>query len=367
MKKIKPQKLLITVPGANAKGGVASFYKSVLPHISEICFPLEIGRTKNYGGFLHPLLDQFRFHQTAKRIQPKLILLNPSLSVNSFFRDGLFAWQAHKKGLPFLVFWHGWDKEVESIVKKYFMRFFRMSFAQANGFIVLADDFKKTLRSWGIIVPIFIGTTSVEEELLTGFNLEKKLGLIKTTKICKILFLSRLEREKGVFETVKAVKLLFDKKLPVKLTIAGDGKIRKELERYTRSLGLDDNQVSFTGDIRGHEKIKELTENHVYCLPTYGEGLPTSVLEAMAFGMAVVTRPVGGLSDLFEDGKMGYLVQSKRPEEVALSLEKLVSNRRYLVTVAEYNSKYAQSNFISSKVAKQLSSIYDELTITNKP
>ena len=102
----------------------------------------------------------------------------------------------------------------------------------------------------------------------------------------KVLFLARLERAKGVFETVQAVKFLIDKKLPVSLTIAGDGKIRPELEEYARSLNLSPQQVSFAGDIRGEDKIRAFAEHHIYCLPTtFREGLPTSVLEAIAFGM----------------------------------------------------------------------------------
>ena len=102
-----------------------------------------------------------------------------------------------------------------------------------------------------------------------------------------------------------------------------------------------------------------MTEHHLYCFPTYyGEGLPTSVLEAMAFGMPVVTRPVGGLADLFEDGKMGALVYGKNPDEIADCIEKIIVDKEKMADMARYNADYAQKHFLSSVVAKRLLNIY---------
>ncbi|MBL4902030.1 MAG: glycosyltransferase family 4 protein, partial [Desulfocapsa sp.] len=303
--------ILLTVPCLKDQGGVASFYNGVFPHFPHgKVVSLEIGGTKNSGTLLHPLVDQFRFRSAVKRMKPSLIHLNPSLGFKSFIRDGLFAWQAKQLGYPFLVFWHGWDKSFEAIVEKKYLGFFKRTFGQAAGFIVLASEFERKLREWGVTAPVYQETTNVEESLLDGIDVQEKWSESTHLSQIKILFLARLERNKGVFETVQAFKFLIDKKFPVCLTIAGDGVIRQELEDYTRGLGLTSQQVHFTGDIRGKEKIQAFAEHHIYCFPTfYGEGLPTSVLEAMAFAMPVVTRPVGGLADIVEDGKMGELVQ----------------------------------------------------------
>ncbi len=165
----------------------------------------------------------------------------------------------------------------------------------------------------------------------------------------------------GVFETVQAIKLLIDKKFPVSLTIAGDGKIRQDLEEHTSSLGLSPQQVHFTGDIRGADKTRAFTEHHIYCFPTfYGEGLPTTVLEAMAFGMPVVTRPVGGLADIFEDGQMGGLVYGSSPEEIAGCLEKMIIDQDRMAEIGRYNAEYAKENFMASVVAERLMDIYQK-------
>ncbi len=102
-----------------------------------------------------------------------------------------------------------------------------------------------------------------------------------------------MEREKGAFETINAVKSLINQGLPVTLSIAGDDPILDELKAYAKQR-LDDNHVQFLGYVSGDKKIRVFSEHSVYCFPTnYGEGLPTSVLEAMAFGLPVNTSIAG--------------------------------------------------------------------------
>ena len=311
---------------------------------------------------LHPLIDQIRFRYTVNKMHPALIHLNPSLGFKSFIRDGLFALQAKQLGYPLLIFWHGWAKDFETVVEKNLLGFFTRTFAKADSFIVLASEFEQKLREWGVTVPIHRGTTNVDESLLAGVDVQAKWTDSARLSQIKILFLARLERAKGVFETVEAIKSLMNKKFPVYLTIAGDGRIRKELEEYTRSLNLTPQDVRFTGDIRGADKIRAFSEHHIYCFPTsYGEGLPTSVLEAMAFGMPVVTTSVGGLKDIFKNGKMGFFTKSTAPEHIAQQLEKLINNPKLMKQISEYNYQYAQQHFMSSKVAERIADIYSQV------
>ena len=358
-----PIKILISVPSAQAKGGVAQFYNALLPHLPNTIKTVEIGGTKGAGGILHPLVDQVSFRRTVKQVQPRVIHLNPSMNLKSYIRDGLFAWQAKQMRVPLLIFWHGWDKDFESVVEKKYLSFFRRTFGLAKGHIVLASEFKQKLRDWGVTAPIYRETTNVDDSLIAGFNvLQKWSEPAPKIDTVHILFLARLERAKGVFETVQAIKLLLARKLPVALTIAGEGVIRTELEEYVKSLELTSEHIRFTGDIRGADKIRAFAEHHIYCFPTfYGEGMPTSVLEAMAFGMPVVTRPVGGLTDIFEDGRMGRLVKGKKPEEIADCLEQLIRDRDKMKRIGLYNAAYAKEHFMASKVAKRLLNIYDKM------
>ena len=348
------------MPSLEDQGGVANFFNSVLPHFPKgKVTTLEIGGTRKSGGLLHPFIDQIRFRRTVKNLLPALIHLNPSLNPKSFFRDGLFAWQGKKYGATLVVFWRGWDKNFEVEIEKKYMWFFHQAFAHSDAFIVLSSEFEQKLRDWGVKTPIYQETTSVADELIKGFDVQGKWTDVDRLSQIKILFLARLERVKGVFETIHAFKLLVDKGFPVYLTIAGDGKIRQELEKFARFLNLPPQLVNFTGDIRGDDKISVFAKHHIFCFPTYhGEGMPNSVLEAMAFGLPVVTRPVGGLRDIFLEGKMGLFVHGKNPVEIAYAIEKLITNRNLMLQMSEFNHNFAKKHFMASNVAKRLLNIY---------
>jgi glycosyltransferase involved in cell wall biosynthesis len=271
------------------------------------------------------------------------------------------VYQAKLKQLPVLVFFHGWSKDFEQIISKRFLWFFQHTFGQADGFIVLAKEFKYILQKWGVKQPIYLLSTAIEDSLLTNFLISEKLEQTKITPQLKVLFLARLHKEKGVFETVDAVSMLIQKGLPISLSIAGDGPIMNELRKYVSSLNIPGKSVDFLGYVKNMNKIKTFTNHHLYCLPSYSEGLPTSVLEAMAFGLPVITRPVGGLVDIFEDGKMGFLCQGKKPEEIASAIERIITNKPLMLQMSEYNHVFAKEHFMASIVTKKIFEIYNTI------
>ena len=357
-------KWLLTTPSLLDQGGVASYINALLPFLSKkheiTCF--ELGSTHNKKNILYPVTDQFRFRKLLKTEQFDALHVNPSLDLKSFIRDGFLVLQAKRSSLPVLVFWHGWGKAFEPVVEKYLLSFFRRTFARADGFIVLASAFEEKLRQWGINSPVFKITTTVHENLLAGVDLDDKLSRLGREVETNVLFLARLERAKGVFETLDGVRLLQKKGFPVTLSIAGDGSVRQELEEYIKKLNVQDNKIRFLGYVRNQKKIEAFLSHDIYCFPTfYGEGLPTSVLEAMAFGMPVITKPVGGLADIFEDGKMGVLMHGNSPEEIADCIEKIIGDKKNMLRMGRYNIKYARKNFMASVVAARLDKIYQAI------
>ncbi len=357
-------KIIITVPHLQNQGGVTSYYNAVLPHMrTESLLPFEIGNTSGKGSFLHPVFDQLRFNRQIRKVRPALIHVNPSLNLKSFLRDGLFTWQAKKAGIPVVVFFRGWCKNFEKLTEKRLRFFFKKTFGRADAFIVLGSEFNDILRKWGVTAPIYLRTTAVDDNLLRTFSLQKKITRIRKAETIKILFLARLERAKGVFETVDAVNSLRRRGLRLSLTIAGDGPVRNELENYCGKLFPPENSIRFLGFVRDARKAAAFSEHHVYCLPSYSEGLPNSVLEAMAFAMPIVTCPVGGLADLFEENKMGFLCRPKSADDVAGALEKVCTDRQAMIAMAQFNHHYAKNHFMASQVAQQLKDIYQKFIL----
>jgi glycosyltransferase involved in cell wall biosynthesis len=89
--------------------------------------------------------------------------------------------------------------------------------------------------------------------------------------------------------------------------------------------------------------------------------MPGSVVEAMAFGLPVITRPVGGIADFFKDGEHGFITSSRRPDVFADLMERLLGNKKLYKKISLLNFQYAQSNFLASGAAARLEKIYDSV------
>ena len=354
------KKILIVTPYLQGLGGVANYFKAILPLLKRGPFLIDhfqLGSVKSENKLLHPFIDQINFHNKIQKGYG-LIHVNPSLNLKSFIRDGLLIQQAKKKGILVVVFFHGWEEKFAQLVEFFLLRLFRLIYGRSDAFIVLASDFKNKLRSWGITAPIYLQTTNVDFDLLNGFDIELKLQKLPERKRVRILYLARLEREKGIFETIDAVRLLRERQIDVVLSIAGDGPARREVEQYIQGPSILNECVNCLGYIRGQSKTDAFVNHDIYCFPSYfGEGMPTSVLEALAFGMPVITCSVGGLADIFHDGKMGAFVPPRNPKSIADKIEQLILDREKMATTARYNFQYAK-RFLAPNVADSLLNIY---------
>ena len=209
------------------------------------------------------------------------------------------------------------------------------------------------LHQWNYQGRTFIEATVVSKEL------ETLLGQVKTRQLSdkvNILFLSRIEVPKGIYESVQAFKLVQKSiDLPASLVIAGDGSELDKLKEYIRQENIQD--VSFCGFVSGEAKAEVLKDADIYLLPSYSEGMPISVLEAMLAGMAVVTRSTGGLVDFFTNS-MGRITDSKDPEVIADLLINIISNPGTLSEISAFNRRYAKDNFTVDPFIRRLEAIY---------
>jgi glycosyltransferase involved in cell wall biosynthesis len=349
-------RLLVTGPALSDPGGVSAYYNAVLPELrrgpGEIEY-LQIGGTFSRGGPFSPLIDQWRFRAALRRFKPDLVLCNPSLDPRSFIRDGLFVHHAARRHRV-LVFFHGWRDDFAETVERRWLAAFRATFARSTAFIVLASRFRDQLHKWGVTAPIGLGVTAVSGALLEGLR-EDALGQRRSSgTTARILFLARLERGKGILETLEAFRSLREKGLAVTLTVAGDGGARKDVAEFLAANPGLASVIDVTGDVRGDRKRELLLTHDIYCFPSYTEGMPGSVLEAMAFGLPVVSARVGGLADFFEDGRMGRVLPKIDGSCVAKALEELVLDPDGRRAIGDLNHRFAMANFTATASARKL-------------
>lgn len=350
--------ILVNTPLLSIPAGVSSHYKGLRHFFSDRVvynqfvtsgYLKRIFKNRVLYKFAQLLCSSYnlvKFFYLIFRYRKPLVLLNPSFGERALKRDLLYLKISKKLGCKVAVFMHGWDKVYLSKVLNGEI-FFSPIWKKADAFFVLAREFESYIKDLGIECPVYITTTKVDEFLIEGIPVLKNIN-----KIRNILFLARVEKEKGIYTAIDAFDFLLKNHPYLALRVVGGGECLKQSIDYVKKNNIKN--VVFTGPLFGDDLKKEFLNADVYILPTFSEGLPTTVLEAMAFGLPVISRPVGGLNDFFENDKMGYLVNSHNPADFAHQISRLISDTKKANEISNYNSKYAREMFLASSVAKKL-------------
>ena len=358
-------RVLIAVPRLAMPGGVANYYKTLRPYLDEQKVYFEIGGIPGESGrwrkLRRLLADNWKFHRLLSRQHFDLVHINPSMDPYSLLRDGLLLLLARLHRRRVLVFYRGWFPHVAAHVRQHHARLFRLVYRQADTNIVLAAEFRSALAEMGVSPPTFVETTVVDDAVFIRDSDRGAAGTVARLPgaPCRILYLARLDTGKGLPEAIEAFAGLQQRYPSVSLTVAGDGPERAAAELDVNRRGLRD--VRFLGHVAGDAKAEAFRQADIYLFTSLAEGMPNSVLEAMAFGLPIVTRPVGGIRDFFEDGRMGYATDSLDPGDYTERLGRLVSDPALCHSMGQYNREFARQRFSASVVAARLQAIYTQV------
>jgi glycosyltransferase involved in cell wall biosynthesis len=178
----------------------------------------------------------------------------------------------------------------------------------------------------------------------------------------RILYLGRLEAAKGVFELLAAASRLAPRFPALRLVFGGEGDAQA-LRRRAAELGLAE-RIELPGWLSQEERDAELAKAEVFCLPSYAEGLPMAMLEAMAAGKAVVATAVGGIPEALRDGDNGLLVPPRDEQALARALSDLMGDTALRDRLAERARTTIERHYSTEVVCGQLSALYRELAGT---
>jgi glycosyltransferase involved in cell wall biosynthesis len=152
-------------------------------------------------------------------------------------------------------------------------------------------------------------------------------------------YIGRLSPEKGIWNFIEAMPKLVEASPDVGFLIIGDGELQDRMEHYVNQRNLN-NKVRPVGRVNHNEVPRYLNQLKLLVMPSYSEGLPNAVLEAMACGTPVLAAPVGSIPDVIADGETGFIMEDNSPECIASSviralnhpkLEKIARNAHGLV------------------------------------
>jgi glycosyltransferase involved in cell wall biosynthesis len=185
---------------------------------------------------------------------------------------------------------------------------------------------------------------------------EAKLRLgIKSAPVIGIL--ARLSDVKGHKYLIEAIKMVLVFSSDVKLLIAGEGKLEKELKRLAESLNIK-KSVLFIPEALDTRDI--LSAIDIFVMPSLKEGLGLALMEAMSFGLPVIGSAVGGIKTLIQDEKNGLLVNSRDASGIARSIIDLLSDPDKAARLGANARKFIAEEFSEKRMVLKTEKLYHE-------
>lgn len=182
-----------------------------------------------------------------------------------------------------------------------------------------------------------------------------------------VLFVGRFLKEKGVFELMESVREMRSQNVPFEMHMCGDFDPGNRSSATAEDLAKwkQEGLVDWSGkldDVRG-----KLAAADIVVLPSYREGTPRSLLEAMAVGRPLVTTDVPGCRNVVEDSVNGFLVESHNPEMLADALSKLIEDEQLRDRMGQASREMAEANFDEREVIRQTVGVYCKLSSKMPP
>lgn len=182
----------------------------------------------------------------------------------------------------------------------------------------------------------------------------------------QLLYVGRLAAEKGLLVLLDSLQQLRSMQVPVYLTLVGDGDDSDLLQQAVQRLGLTD-VVHFAGFANEAGVREHLRRADVFVLPSFAEGVPVSLMEAMACGVPVVSTYVGGINELVEPGVTGLLVPAADATALANALARLLCSPDLRAEFARHGRERVEKQYHLGSQIQQLSSLFEQAILQGLP
>ena len=268
----------------------------------------------------------------------------------SAMRKCLFVALAKLARKKVIVHFHAFSPDT-TINGKY-SNVYRYLFTKADVVIVLSQFWKKCVgRAFHLGDKVRVVYNPCTAEMFPQTCIKKK----------QILYAGTVNARKGYRDMIVAFASIAATFPDWQIVFAGNGEVEKGKALATR-LGIG-GQVVFLGWVSGKEKDRAFKEASAFCLPSYAEGFPMAVLDAWAYGLPVITTPVGGIPDVARDGENMLLFTPGDTKALADRMRRLISDVGLRERIARHSLELAKTTFNIDTVNKQVCHLYEELAM----
>lgn len=353
-------KILITAPSlaeAENVSGISTVVRQIIKNIpfefSHFAAGRRDGEKSGLGWIFRQVFLLPNFLIKFKREKPDLLHLNTALTPLAIGRDAILAKTAQFLKIPILLHIHGGKFFTQGFGNDFYKRLTKKLLQRASAVVVLSETEKEFIEKIGNELKIHVLPNAVSIDEIEKSEREQKE---KKT----IVFLSRLHEGKGLKEIRETCRILKNKGIEFHFEAYGAGEKKDSFVRQmTEILGED---FYYGGVVSGREKWKALSGADVFLLPSHYEGLPLSLLEAMAAGCVAVASDVGSIGEIIEDKKNGFLIKSRNVAQIVEKLEFLLSDKADWKNLRRNAEQTIEKKFNINNYIKSLETIYRKIS-----
>ena len=288
-----------------------------------------------------------------ERPQVSLIFCSDGASA---IEKGVMLWLSKIFRVKALIFPRAGNLIEQTKTKPIFRNIIKFLFGKSNVF--LAQGVNWNIFARGVIklpqekIKVVHNWTATENLLKIGAT--KKYN--ENNAITKFLFVGWLEKEKGLHELLESIKVLNEKNFNFSITFIGDGSGMKSAQKF-----ITDNQLSkkviFKGWVAHRSIEKYYKAADIFVLPSWAEGMPNALIEALSCGLASIVSNVGMISNYLVNDSNAILIPPKDSKSLSTAMEELILNKKLKISISKNGYKVANEYFSSEKELKSLSKL----------
>jgi len=353
-------KVCMVVPNPMVKGGIAAvvngYRGSKLEQDYEIIYVESYIDGSKFQKFIKAICGYFIFLKVLLFNRPNIVHIHSSFG-SSFYRKLPFVYLSFWFKIPIINHIHGADfDEFYISASKRKKEKIKRVYNKCDYLIALSDEWKERLSQ---IVPkehivIIENYSTIHKDAL-----EDRL---KRNVNNKVLFLGEIGERKGCFDIPSVVELVVRSIPDVQFILAGSGSEEDEnkVKTLLREKKVDQN-VSFPGWVRDEEKDKLLRESDLFFLPSYNEGMPMSVLDAMGYGLPVLSTNVGGIPKIVLNDENGFCFNPGDIELMSKAIIDILHSEENRCKFSEMSVKLVELKLSLGKHINKMENLYSEL------
>jgi glycosyltransferase involved in cell wall biosynthesis len=336
--------LFLGIDYKNSKGGIAAVEKMYAIIFSPFRFVRTVVQGTLFLKFFILMEAIFRFFYYMIFKKNIRIIHIHGASKSSFYRKRIFIYASKLFNKKVVYHMHGGGFEEFALKHPAIVK---NTLKQCDAIVVLSNSWKNFFVNELECKNVYVVKNVIDYPICSS---------ISKSTVCTLLFLGLLCKEKGLYDLLEVIsenkdayvgKLIF--------RFAGNGKVVDVVNTMKR-LKIDD-IAFYEGWASNKEKIRLLNDADVYILPSYYEGLPISILEAMSYHLPIISTNVGGIPEIVKNGVNGFIVKPRDKEGLKKAIDQLLSDTELRKKMGEASSTMVKEYFPDA-VERQLRDLY---------